>query len=234
MAASGIPVAADPHAPPATILVVEDERRIAELITRRLLDEGFEVRSELDGDGGLAAALDEDIDLVILDLNLPGLSGEQVLKRLSAVRPGLPVLILSAKDGVDDQVNNLSAGADDYLTKPFSFAELVARVQARLRQRIPRSPASLEHGRVRLDLHTRIASSGDNSVDLTAREFAVLETLLRHPNQVLSHEQLLSLVWGYDFSPGSNLIEVYIRHLRRKLGADIIETVRGLGYRFVG
>lgn len=216
------------------ILVVEDEANIAEFVARGLRQQGFLVQVEMDGLAGLAAALEEEVDLLILDLNLPKLSGEQLLERLVVARPGLPVLVLSAKDSVEDQVRNLDAGADDYLPKPFSFVELLARVEARLRDRAPVVPAVLEYGRVRLDPQTRHVRVGDQGAELTAREFAVLEALMQHPRQVLSQRQLLSQVWGSDGDPGSNIVGVYVRHLRQKLHPDVIETVRGAGYRFVG
>lgn len=216
------------------ILVVEDEALISEFVARGLREQGFYVQVEVDGLAGLAAALQEEVDLLVLDLNLPRLSGEQLLERLSVARPSLPVLVLSAKDSVEDQVRNLNAGADDYLPKPFSFAELLARVQVRLRDRTPTVLAALEHGRVNLDPSTRIVRVEGRTAELTSREFAVLETMMQHPQQILSQRQLLSRVWGYDTDPGSNIVGVYVRHLRQKLAPDVIETVRGAGYRFVG
>jgi len=216
------------------ILVIEDEERIAEFVARGLREQGFTVDVAIDGRAGLDAALVEEVGLVILDLNLPLLPGEQVLRRLRTQRPHVPVIVLSAKDGVDDRVDNLNAGADDYLSKPFSFAELLARVQARFRDRSLEVTSDLEHGRVRLDLQRRVAIVGDRERELTAREFALLETFLRHPGQTLSHAQLLAHAGGSDDRPSSNVIEVYIRHLRVKLVPDVIETIRGTGYRFVG
>ena len=144
----------------------------------------------------------------------------------------LPVIVLTARDAVPDRVTGLELGADDYVTKPFSFDELLARVRARLRDDRSEEATLLRAGDVLLDLRTRRAQVGDRSVELTAREFALTETFMRHPGQVLSREQLLSQVWGYDFDPGSNVVEVYVRYLRRKLGSERIETVRGMGYRF--
>jgi DNA-binding response OmpR family regulator len=216
------------------ILLVEDEPRISELVARGLAEQGFLVAIREDGLTGLEAALDESVDLMILDLNLPLLSGEQILERLTVARPELPVIVLSAKDGVDDRVRNLRAGADDYVTKPFSFAELLARVQARLRAPVAEVAPVLAYGRVSLDLHRRLVRIDGHDADLTSREFALLEVLMSHPRQILSHAQLLAHVWGDDQPPGSNVIEVYVRHLRRKLARDVIETVRGAGYRFVG
>jgi DNA-binding response OmpR family regulator len=216
------------------VLIVEDEDRIAAFVERGLRAEGFTVQRAADGESGLALASQEEVDLVILDLMLPRLDGEQVLERLRSRRPDVPVIVLTARDAVEDRVRGLNAGADDYVTKPFSFAELLARVHARLRARDQASAAVLEVGEVRLDLRTRSAHLDDREVGLTAREFALLETFLRHPGQVLSQVQLMDRVWGYDFEPGSNVVEVYVGYLRRKLRPDLIETVRGAGYRFRG
>jgi DNA-binding response OmpR family regulator len=213
------------------ILVVEDEPRIAAFIERGLKSEGFAVQVATDGVTGFALACSEDVDLVILDLMLPQLSGEQVLIRLRERRPDVPVIVLTARDAVDDRVRNLNAGADDYVTKPFSFAELTARVHARLRAKDQRSSTELRVGDVELDLRRRTARLEGREVELTAREFALLETPMRHPGQVLSQVQLMDRVWGYDFDPGSNVVEVYVGYLRRKLRKDLIETVRGSGYR---
>jgi DNA-binding response OmpR family regulator len=214
------------------VLIVEDEARIASFVERGLKAEGFAVQVANDGDTGFALACSEDVDLVILDLMLPKLPGEQVLERLRERRPDVPVIILTARDAVEDRVRNLNAGADDYVTKPFSFAELLARVHARLRAKDQRSSTALVVGDVELDLRTRTARLDGAEVTLTAREFALLETFMRHPGQVLSQVQLMDRVWGYDFDPGSNVVEVYVGYLRRKLRKDLIETVRGAGYRF--
>jgi len=215
------------------VLVIEDEPGISDFLRRGLEAAGFTVHIETDGHQGLMAAQRADIDLVVLDLGLPGLSGEQVLVRLRATRPALPVIVLTAKDSITDRVANLEAGADDYVVKPFSFSELLARVRARLRQPDQSSPVLLTAGGIRLDLLTRRARVQAREVALSAREFSLLEVLLRHPGQVLSQTQLLDQVWGYDFDGSSNVVETYVRHLRRKLGADRIETVRGAGYRLV-
>lgn len=215
------------------VLIVEDEPRIAAFVERGLKAEGFTVTVANDGSTGLALACDDGVDLVILDLKLPKLPGEQVLAKLRQRRPDVPVIVLTAKDAIDDRVQNLNAGADDYLTKPFSFAELLARIHARLRSRDQQSSAALELGGVTLDLHSRTVMVGERRIELTAREFALLETFMRHPGQVLSQVQLMDRVWGYDFEPGSNVVEVYVGYLRRKLGKARIETVRGAGYRFV-
>jgi DNA-binding response OmpR family regulator len=214
------------------VLIVEDEDRIASFIERGLKAEGFAVQRAADGATGYTLACQDEVDLVILDLMLPEMPGEQVLERLRATRPDVPVIVLTAKDAVEDRVRNLNAGADDYLTKPFSFAELLARVHARLRSRDQSSSTVLAVGDVELDVRSRTAGIDGRDVSLTAREFALLETFLRHPGQVLSQVQLMDRVWGYDFEPGSNVVEVYVGYLRRKLRADLIETVRGAGYRF--
>jgi DNA-binding response OmpR family regulator len=216
------------------VLIVEDEDRIAAFVERGLKAEGFTVHRAADGEAGLALACRDEVDLVILDLMLPVLPGEQVLERLRARRPDVPVIVLTAKDAIEDRVRNLNSGADDYVTKPFSFAELLARVHARLRARDQTTSAVLDAGGVRLDLRSRTAHVDGRDVTLTAREFGLLETFLRHPGQVLSQVQLMDRVWGYDFEPGSNVVEVYVGYLRRKLRADLIETVRGAGYRLRG
>jgi DNA-binding response OmpR family regulator len=213
------------------VLVVEDEARIASFVERGLKAEGFAVTVAPDGETGYALACGDDVDLVILDLMLPGLSGEEVLLRLRARRPDVPVIVLTARDAVEDRVRNLNAGADDYVTKPFSFAELLARVHARLRSREQRSATELVVGDLALDLSAHRVRIDGREVSLTTREFALLDTLMRHPNQVLSQVQLLDRVWGYDHDPGSNVVEVYVGYLRRKLRKDVIETVRGAGYR---
>ncbi|MEX1178287.1 MAG: response regulator transcription factor [Nitriliruptor sp.] len=214
------------------VLIVEDEDRIAAFVEHGLKAEGFTVQRAADGDTGYALACQDDIDLVVLDLMLPGLSGEQVLERLRNKRPDVPVIVLTAKDAIEDRVRNLNAGADDYLTKPFSFAELLARIHARLRSRDQATSTVLTVGDVQLDVRSRSARIDGRDISLTAREFALLETFLRHPGQVLSQVQLMDRVWGYDFEPGSNVVEVYVGYLRRKLRPDLIETVRGAGYRF--
>ena len=215
-----------------SIVIVEDEERIASFVARGLRAEGFVVEVATDGPSGLAAATGDEVELVVLDLMLPGMSGQDVLTRLRQLRPALPVVVLTARDAVEDRVRNLNAGADDYVTKPFSFVELLARIHARLRSRDQRTSTALEVGGVRLDLQRRTAHVDDRDITLTAREFMLLETFMRHPGQVLSQVQLMDRVWGYDHDPGSNVVEVYVGYLRRKLGRSMIETVRGAGYRF--
>jgi DNA-binding response OmpR family regulator len=213
------------------ILIVEDERRLASFLERGLSAAGFVTTSVGDGPGALALALGEEFDLVVLDLGLPGLDGVDVLRTLRAADRPVPVIILSARDELDEKVRGLELGADDYVTKPFRFEELLARIRVRLRSPGRAEPMVLEAGRIRLDLRARRASVADREVELSAREFALLEVFLRHPGQVLSREQLLSRVWGYEFDPGSNVVDVYVGYLRRKLGAEHFATVRGAGYR---
>jgi DNA-binding response OmpR family regulator len=213
------------------VLVIEDESRIASFIEFGLQAEGFVVERAADGRRGLERAMAGEFDVVILDLILPALSGEEVLRRLRERDRATPVIVLTAKDAVVDRVANLNAGADDYLIKPFSFAELLARIRARLRTTGQQTATLLRHDRIRLDLSRRRAWLDDRPVELTTRELTLLETFLRHPGQVLSQAQLLDLVWGYSHDPASNIVEVYVSYLRKKLGVGVIETVRGGGYR---
>lgn len=217
-----------------TLLVIEDEVRIVEFLRRGLEAEGYSVLSTHSGEEGVAMVSSAPVDLVILDLMLPGLSGEEVLSRIRRIDSSLPVVILTAKESVNDRVAMLNAGADDYVSKPFSLTELIARIRARLRPRDQERATSLAVGTVELDLLSRRASLGGRSIDLTAREFSLLETFMRHPDQVLSEYQLLDLVWGYGFDPGSNVVEVYVGYLRKKLRPGVITTIRGSGYRFDG
>jgi len=214
------------------IVMIEDEARIASFVKSGLESEGFLVEHADDGAAGLELVLDTDPDLVILDLILPRMGGEEVLRRLRGAGKTMPVLILTAKDAIPDRVANLNAGADDYLVKPFSFSELVARIRARLRVADQPTSTVLERNGVTLDLTRREVRVDGRQAELTARELGLLETLMRHTGQVLSQNQLLDQVWGYDHDPGSNVVEVYVGYLRRKLRPDLIETVRGAGYRF--
>ena len=214
------------------ILIAEDEFQIASFLEKGLAANGFSTSIAVDGVTAAAAARDDDFDLMILDLGLPGRDGLDVLAEIRRRGEHLPVIVLTARDAVPDRVAGLESGADDYVTKPFSFEELLARVRARLRDDRNEEATMLRAGGVSLDLRTRRADVDGRSVELTAREFALAETFMRHAGQVLSREQLLSHVWGYDFDPGSNVVEVYVRYLRRKMGNDRIKTVRGMGYRF--
>ena len=215
------------------ILIAEDEPGIVSFLRKGLEAAGHTTLVVEDGINAARVARDRDFDLMILDLGLPAMDGNEVLAEIRARGERMPVIILTARSGVADTVAGLEGGADDYMTKPFSFEELLARVKVRLRD--PGSPeaSELRAGIVALELKTRKARVGEKEVELSAREFILAETFLRHPGQVLSREQLLSNVWGYDFDPGSNVVDVYVGYLRRKLGKDLIETVRGMGYRLV-
>ena len=214
----------------ARILVVDDEQRILRFVVRGLQAEGYEVDSADSGTEGLRKALHGQYDLVILDLLMPGLDGASVLHRLVAERPRQAVIVLSCLTATATKVRCLEAGAEDYLAKPFSMDELLARVRARLRAAAGRS-TSLVGGRLRLDLIRREADSGAGPVPLSEREFLLLRELMRHPGRVVSKQRLLSAVWHYHFDPGSNVVDVYVSRLRAKLGAATIATVRGEGYR---
>jgi two-component system copper resistance phosphate regulon response regulator CusR len=214
------------------ILIAEDEPRLSGFLERGLRANGFVPTVAADGAAAALMARDADFDLLILDVGLPGKDGFEALRDVRRAGQTLPVIMLTVRRDVADKVAGLQSGADDYMTKPFAFDELLARVHARLRHRRKLDATSLRVGELVLDLRGRRAARGGVTTDLTAKEFVLLETLMRHPGQILSREQLLSHVWGYDYDPGvgSNVVEVYVRYLRRKLGADVIETVRGVGY----
>ncbi|MEV0803302.1 response regulator transcription factor [Kribbella sp. NPDC050281] len=216
------------------ILIAEDEERIASFVERGLRSNGFVTTVVADGETAYQEGVSGSYDLLILDIGLPRVDGFTVLRRLREARVTMPVVILTARDSVRDTVAGLEGGADDYIAKPFAFEELLARVRLRLRGGDGTPDATiLRVGELSLDLRTRRALVDGESVELTAREFLLAEVFCRHPDQVLSREQLLSQVWGFDFDPGSNVVDVYIRYLRRKLGADRIQTVRGMGYRLL-
>ena len=216
------------------ILIAEDEVRISSFLEKGLRASGLTTMVVGDGVTALTLASSGEFDLMILDIGLPQLDGFTVLQALRGASSTLPVIILTARDGVEDTVAGLRGGADDYMAKPFRFDELLARVQLRLRTPTSAQPTVLSHDGITLDLRTRRLHLDGTVADLTAREFALAEIFLSNPGQVLSREQLLSRVWGYDYDPGSNIVETYVRYLRRKLGADRIETVRGMGYRLRG
>jgi two-component system copper resistance phosphate regulon response regulator CusR len=213
------------------ILIAEDEERIASFIDKGLKAIGYATQIVGDGREALTLARSGRFDLLILDLGLPGRDGLEVLEALRGEGAGIPVVILTARDTTSEVVAGLEGGADDYITKPFRFEELLARVRVRLRGEPRSDPAVIQVADAELDLRTRKATVNGRSVDLSAREFALAEMFFRHPGQVLSREQLLSSVWGYDFDPGSNVVDVYVGYLRRKIGHDRITSVRGMGYR---
>jgi DNA-binding response OmpR family regulator len=219
------------------ILVIEDERTLAGFIAQSLQAEGHVATIVHNGESGEAAALTGDYALVLLDLTLPGKDGLEVLGAIRARLPELPVMVLTARAAIEQKVEGLDRGANDYITKPFSLEELLARVRAQLRSPGQRDASSLEVGNIRMDLRTRRVQRDGHEVRLTAREYEVLQHLMRHPDQVLSREQMLNAVWGFDFEPGTKVLEVYVGYLRRKLceagGEDPIETVRNVGYRLL-
>lgn len=215
----------------ASILIAEDEPRISSFIQKGLSSNGFAVTVVSDGPSAYEYARRRDFDLMVLDIGLPGMDGFAVLERLRAEGSKIPVIVLTARTSVQDTVAGLEGGADDYMPKPFRFEELLARVRLRLAPERGGELNVLTCGGLRLDLRTRRADVDGRTVDLSAREFALAETFLRHPGQVLSREQLLSQVWGYDYDPGSNVVDVYVRYLRRKLGTERFVTLRGMGYR---
>src|SRR5512135_1960243 len=217
------------------ILIVEDERTLAGFIAQSLHAEGYAVTVVDDGGRAELEALTGDYGLVLLDVMLPGRNGLDVLDAIRARKPELPVIALTARAAIEQKVEGLDRGANDYVTKPFSFEELLARVRAQLRAPAQREASVLAAGGIRLDLRTRRVEHDGAEIQLTAREFELLAYLARHPDQVLSREQILNAVWGYDFEPGTKVLEVYIGYLRRKLAAgdgdSAIETVRNVGYR---
>ena len=213
------------------ILIAEDEPRLASFLEKGLRAQGFATTVVSDGTAASAIARDEEFDLLVLDLGLPGKPGADVLRDMRLAGNRMPVLILTARDDLDTTVAGLEGGADDYVTKPFRFEELLARIRARLREQPTPEVTVLEAGGVTLDMRTRRASVEGRTIELSAREYTMLEVLMRHAGQVLSREQLLSHVWGYDHDPGSNVVDVYVGYLRKKLGPDVIETARGMGYR---
>jgi DNA-binding response OmpR family regulator len=218
----------------AHILVVEDEAKLAQFIQMELTQEGYQVTVAEDGISGLTAARENQLDLIILDWMLPGLSGLEVCHRLRTTGDKVPVILLTAKDDVRDRVAGLDAGADDYVVKPFSIEELLARVRAHLRRTNEEDADSLQFADLNLHQKTREVFRNKRSIELTAKEFDLLVYLMRHPRQVLTRDRILEEVWGYDFMGDSNIIEVYIRYLRLKLEENqdkrLIQTVRGVGY----
>ncbi|MBD0264285.1 MAG: response regulator transcription factor [Tolypothrix sp. Co-bin9] len=216
------------------ILIAEDEPRIVSFLEKGLKANGFTTTVAAEGESAIFMACSGDFDLLLLDIVLPGKDGWEVLEQLRAQGEQIPIIILTAHDDVKQKVQGLEGGADDYVTKPFRFEELLARIRLRLRDRhLPKEKDEmvLKVGNIVLDLRTRKVKVGDLNIELSAREFTLTEIFLDHPGQVLSREQLLSHVWGYDYDPGSNIVDVYVGYLRKKLGSNLIETVRGMGYR---
>lgn len=216
------------------ILIAEDEERIVSFLEKGLRANGYTTIAVGTGPDAIALARDDAFDLLILDLGLPGADGHEVLRQVRGRGERMPIIVLTARSGVDDTVGALDGGADDHVAKPFRFEELLARIRLRLRDEstgTPGTPSVLTVGDVRLDLRARTVALGDRVVELTAREFALMETFMRNPGRVLSRMELLSSAWGYDFDPNSNVVDVYVRYLRTKLTDDTIETVRGAGYR---
>ncbi|MEM9542380.1 MAG: response regulator transcription factor [Cyanobacteria bacterium P01_E01_bin.42] len=216
------------------ILVVEDEAKLAQFIELELKYEGYEVMVANDGLSGLSTARESQPDLIILDWMLPGISGMEICQRLRSTGDKVPVILLTAKDEVSDRVKGLDSGADDYMVKPFSIEELLARVRAALRRTQEQETNVLQFSDLKLNRSSREVFRGSRRIELTAKEFDLLEYLLAHPRQVLTRDQILERVWGYDFMGDSNIIEVYVRYLRLKLEAEnetrLIQTVRGVGY----
>jgi DNA-binding response OmpR family regulator len=218
------------------ILIVEDELQIATPLAKGLVANGFLATIAGDGRTAIEAVRSVNFELIVLDLGLPDIDGWVVLKELRASGLQIPIVILTARDEVRDKVAGLEGGANDYVTKPFSFQELLARIRLRLRESLPaqvQEERILTVGNISLNLYSHQVLVGDRAVELATREFSLLETLMQHPGQPVGREQLLKDVWGYDHDPGTNVVDVYIGYLRKKLGTKAIETVRGIGYRLL-
>jgi DNA-binding response OmpR family regulator len=217
------------------ILIAEDEPRIASFLEKGLRANGFTTAIATNAVEAIELVFRDGFDLLLLDLGLPLKDGLTVLEELRGQGADLAIIILTARDDIDDKVAGLEGGADDYVTKPFRFEELLARIRLRLRTHQTTSSVKpetvLKIGQIVLNLQTRKVRMGQTEIDLPAREFTLLETFMRHPGQVMTREQLLDRVWGYDYDPGSNIVDVYVGYLRKKLGNEIIETVRSVGYR---
>lgn len=217
----------------ASILIADDEPRISGFINKGLRAAGFATRVAATGPEALELAQTDEFDLMVLDVNMPGFDGFHVLEQLRGSGSKMPVIMLTARVELHDTIAGLEGGADDYLGKPFRFDELLARIRLRMRREEGGAAPELSHGELHLDIRTRRARVRERDIELSAREFALAEELVRNAGQVLSREQLLSRVWGYDFDPGSNVVDVYVGYLRQKLGTSQIETVRGVGYRLI-
>jgi DNA-binding response OmpR family regulator len=218
------------------VLIIEDDPGIVRFLERGLAAHGHQAITADNGEEGVRLANDESVDLILLDIMLPQLDGHRALERIRLRRPEVPILMLTARDVLKSKVDALDAGADDYLTKPFDLEELFARIRALTRRADQPRASRIEVGGLKVDLRSRRVWRGDRLVDLSSREFALLEYFMRHPGQVLSRQQILSAVWDYAFDPGSNVVDVYVSYLRNKIDRpgepSLIETVRGAGYRF--
>ncbi len=218
------------------VLIVEDDPAIVRFLERGLAAHGHSTLTAADGEEGVRLASEDHVEMVLLDIMLPRLDGQQALQRIRLRRPGLPVLMLTARDEMCHKVDALDSGADDYLTKPFDLEELLARMRALTRRSDQPWSSKMDLGDLGVDLRSRRVNRGGKQIDLSSREFALLEYFMRHPGQVLSRQQILSSVWDYSFDPGSNVVDVYVRYLRSKLDRrgepSVIQTVRGAGYRF--
>lgn len=219
-----------------SILVVEDEPGISSFVAKGLTSAGYNVTVVDKGADAISGALGGDYSLIVLDIGLPDMDGFEVLEQIRGQGATLPIIVLTARSSVEDTVSGLEQGADDYMSKPFRFEELLARIRLRLNTANSEDPTNMVQinvGGLHLDLRTRCATIDGEPVELSAREFTMLQAFMEHPDQVLSRSQLLDMVWGYDFDPGSNVVDVYVRYLRRKIGSERIVTVRGMGYRLV-
>lgn len=219
-----------------SILVVEDEPGISSFVAKGLTSAGYNVTVVDKGADAISGALGGDYSLIVLDIGLPDMDGFEVLEQIRGQGDTLPIIVLTARSSVEDTVSGLEQGADDYMSKPFRFEELLARIRLRLKTANSEDPTNMVQinvGGLHLDLRTRCATIDGEPVELSAREFTMLQAFMEHPDQVLSRSQLLDMVWGYDFDPGSNVVDVYVRYLRRKIGSERIVTVRGMGYRLV-
>lgn len=219
-----------------SILVVEDEPGISSFVAKGLTSAGYNVTVVDKGADAISGALGGDYSLIVLDIGLPDIDGFEVLEQIRGQGATLPIIVLTARSSVEDTVSGLEQGADDYMSKPFRFEELLARIRLRLKNATSEDPSNMVQinvGGLHLDLRTRCATIDGEPVELSAREFTMLQAFMEHPDQVLSRSQLLDMVWGYDFDPGSNVVDVYVRYLRRKIGSERIVTVRGMGYRLV-
>lgn len=219
-----------------SILVVEDEPGISSFVAKGLTSAGYNVTVVDKGADAISGALGGDYSLIVLDIGLPDMDGFEILEQIRGQGATLPIIVLTARSSVEDTVSGLEQGADDYMSKPFRFEELLARIRLRLKTANSEDPTNMVQinvGGLHLDLRTRCATIDGEPVELSAREFTMLQAFMEHPDQVLSRSQLLDMVWGYDFDPGSNVVDVYVRYLRRKIGSERIVTVRGMGYRLV-